>query len=104
MLLKIGNSDVLTIALQKADLSPNIEFSIRKQFSKVFVSYILLMFGNLWDRTNSGELLIIATLILLTNKSSQPTPRYDKEICEASMPPKGKEVLYAETQWLKEQI
>lgn len=36
MLLKIGNGNNFTIALQKADLSPNIVFSIRKQFPKLF--------------------------------------------------------------------
>lgn len=98
MLLKVENSDDFTIALQKADLSPNIVFSIRKQFSKLFVSYILLLFGNLWDRTKSGELLIIATLILLTSKSPQPpTPRYDKEICEVPMRPKDTEVLHEDS-------
>lgn len=62
--------------------------------------YILLLYRNLWDRTNSGEFLMIPTLSLLTNKSSKPPTtnfRYDNEICEASMPPKGKEVFYADS-------
>lgn len=57
MLWKIGNSDDVIIALQKADLSPNSIFH-QKTILKVFVSYILLLFGNLWVWINSGELLV----------------------------------------------